>query len=138
MPPVPRPNPKLMVIGDSLPQGCRSLTVTAAFCAQSWPARLAAAQPGWEFVTPDFPRPVLFQLEDEITIHLNLATLVSRQRLEGFAGRLRQNLAAWQQNNRESQFACFDNLAVSGALIHDLYRRTATSSHAEIGELAPP
>ena len=28
MPPIPRPNPELMIIGDSLAQGCRSLTVS--------------------------------------------------------------------------------------------------------------
>jgi hypothetical protein len=54
-----------MSIGDSLAQGCRSLTVKESFCEQSWPARVAEAQK-WEFVTPDFPRPVLFDLEEEI------------------------------------------------------------------------
>jgi hypothetical protein len=101
--PVPRPNPELMVIGDSLPQGCRSLSVTADFCAQSWPARMAAAR-GWDFVTPDFPRPVLYQLEDEILNHLGLNALLHGQRLEGFGGRMRANLTAWLRNDKESQF----------------------------------
>src|SRR6266849_2046327 len=62
---VPRPNPELMIIGDSLAQGCRSLSVTKASCEQSWAARIAQEQ-AWEFVTPDFPRPILFNLEDEV------------------------------------------------------------------------
>ena len=53
---VPRPNPELMIIGDSIAQGCRSLTVNRAYCAQSWAARVAQEQ-DWDFVTPDFPRP---------------------------------------------------------------------------------
>jgi hypothetical protein len=30
---IPRPNPELMIIGDSLAQGCRSFTVNQDFCA---------------------------------------------------------------------------------------------------------
>ena len=133
---IPRPRPKLMVVGDSLAQGCRSLSVTADFCAQSWPARVATQQ-GWEFATPDFPRPVLFQLEDEIHSRLHLETLITRHRFEGCASRLRENLAAWQLNEKESGFPCFDNVAVAGALIHDLYTRTAASSHGQVESLAP-
>jgi len=56
-----------MVIGDSLAQGCRSLSVKADYCAQSCGARIAAAQK-WEFITPDFPREVLYDLEKEIRL----------------------------------------------------------------------
>jgi hypothetical protein len=44
----------VMVIGDSLAQGCRSLSVTSAFCAQSWGARIARAN-NWTFVPPTIP-----------------------------------------------------------------------------------
>jgi hypothetical protein len=56
-----------MVIGDSLAQGCRSLSIKADYCAQSWAARIAGAQK-WEFIAPDFPREVLFDLEHEIRL----------------------------------------------------------------------
>jgi hypothetical protein len=129
-----RPNPELMVIGDSLPQGCRSLTVTSDFCAQSWPARLAAAQ-GWDFVTPDLPRPILFDLETEILDilkpHLSF-DLADQLKLQGFVGRFNKNLADWVSNQRESKFDCFDNIAVAGDLISDLYQQSATNSQGTI------
>jgi hypothetical protein len=131
---VPRPRPKLMVIGDSLAQGCRSLTVSRAFCAQSWPARLAAAQ-NWEFVPPDHPRPVLFDLEEEIRRLTTLGFVLTGARFEGIEARFRRNLAEWLAGTIESGAACFDNLAVAGALVGDLYARTAASSDAEIAAL---
>lgn len=128
---VPRPHPKLMVIGDSLAQGCRSLTVSRAFCSQSWPARLAAEQ-NWEFVSPDHPRPVLFDLEDEVRRLTTLGFALSGARFEGIETRFRRNIAEWLAGTAESSFPCFDNVAVSGALIGDLYARTAASSEAEL------
>lgn len=121
-----RLNPELMVVGDSLAQGCRSLSVTADFCAQSWPARLAAVQ-GWEFVTPDFPRPILFDLDDDIRRQLDLAALL-RHRVPGFVSRFRQNLADWVRNVPASRFDSFDNVAVAGARILDLYQQTPASA----------
>jgi hypothetical protein len=131
---VPRPRPKLMAIGDSLAQGCRSLTVSRAFCAQSWPARLAAAQ-GWEFASPDHPRPVLFDLEDEVRRLTTLGFALSGARLEGVGARFRRNLAEWLAGPAEASAPCFDNVAVAGALVGDLYARTAASSAAEIAAL---
>jgi hypothetical protein len=133
---IPRPNPELMVIGDSLAQGCRSLTVNAAYCQQSWPARVAQAQQ-WEFRTPDFPRPVLFDLEQEIRRLNVLGLSVENFRLELIGARVRANLDAWRANVRESAFSCFDNLALAGALIYDLYTRSAATSAAEITALLP-
>lgn len=61
-----RMNPELMVIGDSLAQGCRSLSVTAKFCAESYGARIARER-GWEFEAPNHPRPEsLRNIEAEI------------------------------------------------------------------------
>jgi hypothetical protein len=131
---VPRPRPKLMVVGDSLAQGCRSLTVSRAFCSQSWPARLAAAQ-GWEFVSPDHPRPVLFDLEDEMRRLSTLGFALAGPRFEGIEPRFRRNLAEWLAGTAESSFPCFDNLAVAGALVGDVYARTADTSAADIAKL---
>ena len=133
--PIPRLNPKLMAIGDSLPQGTRHLTVKASFCAQSWPARIAQVQ-GWDFAVPDHPRPVLFDLEQEIRkldpVFLSPANLS----FVGLPGRVLENFKAWQKQPGSSKFECFDNLAVAGAKVHDLYSRTSASSSDEITIIA--
>ncbi len=130
------PPAELMVIGDSLAQGCRSLTVKREFCAQSWAARIAQCQ-GWRFITPDFPIPVLFDLEQEIR-QLDTGTIRFKElRFNGLFDRVRDNLSAWLANTPTSAFACFDNLALSGCLIDDLYTRTVRSSAEEVARLAP-
>jgi hypothetical protein len=133
---IPRPRPQLVVIGDSLAQGCRSLTVNADYCAQSWPARIAQEQ-AWDFVTPDFPRPVLFDLEEEVRSLPHLTLSLVNLRFEGFFQRVRENLRAWLKNDRESDASCFDNLALSAAKINDLYTRSAASSNDKIASLVP-
>jgi uncharacterized membrane protein len=133
---VPRLNPELMIIGDSLAQGCRSLTVNSTFCRQSWAARIAQAQ-DWEFRTPDFPRPILFDLEQELRNVNPLALSVATFRLVNIGARIRSNLDQWLQNARESDFNCFDNLGLSGAMIYDLYTRSAATSQTEIATIVP-
>ncbi|MGA8655540.1 MAG: hypothetical protein WB586_05270 [Chthoniobacterales bacterium] len=129
--------PELMVIGDSLAQGCRSLSVQATYCRQSWPARVATSQ-GWTFRTPDFPRPILFDLEQEIRLLGDVIQLAPAEiRFQGLVGRFLQNLRAWLANKKESAFLCFDNLGLSGAQPYDLYTRTAASSNAEIAKTCP-
>jgi hypothetical protein len=79
----------------------------------------------------------LFDLEAEIR-HLDPASLsVNGFRFEGLVGRLKDNLQGWLAGARESAFTCFDNLGLSGALIHDLYTRSAATSAAEIAALTP-
>src|SRR6266853_1569449 len=130
-------HPELMVIGDSLAQGCRSLTVSAPLCAQSWSARVAASQQ-WPFVTPDFPRPILFDLEYEVR-HLGELINVAPTHVVvgGFVTRIVENLRAWLLNNRESQHVCFDNLGLAGAKISDLLQRSATSCNEYIQRQFP-
>ncbi|MFJ4192491.1 hypothetical protein [Pseudomonas sp. NPDC089534] len=127
-----RLNPKLMAIGDSLPQGCRSLTVKAQFCAQSWPARIAAEQ-GWSFVSPDHPRPVLFDLEEELR-RLD-PVLFSPKTLALAAGlplRLTNNLKQWRTQAPGSKNQSFDNVAIAGSEVHDLYSRSAKHYESDI------
>jgi hypothetical protein len=132
--PIPRLNPKLMAIGDSLPQGCRHLTVKASYCAQSWPARIAQLQ-GWDFAAPDHHDPVLFDLEEEIRrldpIFLSPANLA----FVGLPGRIRANFARWQQQPGGSKFEAFDNLAVAGAKVHDLYSLTSARANDEVNKI---
>jgi hypothetical protein len=130
-------HPELMIIGDSLAQGCRSLTVDAALCKQSWAARVANAQ-GWQFVTPDFPRPILYDLEQEIRLLGDLIQIAPKDiRFQGLIGRLLQNLRAWLANQKESRYFCFDNLGLAGAQPYDLYARTATTSGTQIAAICP-
>ena len=56
-------NPELMAIGDSVYNGVRSLTIDRVLASHSVPAQVAAAF-GWDFVSPDYPRPVLANLEE--------------------------------------------------------------------------
>jgi hypothetical protein len=125
-----------MIIGDSLAQGCRSLTVNSAFCQQSSAARIAQAQ-NWEFRTPDFPRPILFDLEQELRNLNPLELSVETFRLVNIGARIRANLDQWLQNARESDFSCFDNLGLAGAMIFDLYTRSAATSQTEIDTIVP-
>jgi len=136
MPPIPRPNPELMTIGDSLAQGCRSLSVKAELCQQSWSARLAQAQ-GWEYIPPDFPRPILIDLEEEIRRLDTLTLSVDNFRFRGVKDRIRDNLAAWLSDPPDPDHDCFDNLSLSGALVYDLYSRSAGSSAATVRALTP-
>jgi hypothetical protein len=131
---ISRLKPKIMAIGDSLPQGCRSLTVKASYCAQSWPARIAAEQ-GWAFVSPDHPWEVLFDLEREIRrldpVLFSPATLA----LIGLPQRIKDNLQLWLGPTARSKNQSFDNLAVAGSEVHDLYNRTSASYGGEILKL---
>lgn len=130
-------HPELMVIGDSLSQGCRSLSVSQPFCQQSWPARIAVSQ-GWKFIVPDFPRPILFDLEFEIRQLGDLLQISPKDiRFQGLLGRFFENLRAWLANKLESKQTCFDNLGLAGCQPYDLYARTAVTSNAEIQALCP-
>jgi hypothetical protein len=116
-----------MVIGDSLAQGCRSLSVKSDYCAQSWGARVAAAQ-NWEFITPDFPREVLYDLEKEIRLLDTLSLSLDKLTFSNAVSRIRANLRNWLDQPGGSRHLCFDNLGLTGATIYDLYSRTSASS----------
>jgi hypothetical protein len=131
---IPRPRPKFMVIGDSLAQGCRSLSVNADYCAQSWGARIAAAQK-WEFITPDFPREVLYDLEKEIRLLDTLSLSLDKLTFSNAVSRIRANLRDWLDQPGGSQHLCFDNLGLTGAAIHDLYTRTSANSAEHIRQV---
>jgi hypothetical protein len=133
--PIPRLKPKLMAIGDSLPQGCRNLSIKASYCLQSWPARLAQTQ-GWFFASPDHHNPVLFDLEAEVRrldpIFLSPANLA----FAGLPGRILGNFERWQKRPGGSASECFDNLSVAGFQVHDLYSCTSARSDAFIKRVA--
>ncbi len=130
-----RYNPELMIIGDSLAQGCRSLSVSQGFCAQSYGARISSTV-NWPFVAPDHKRPVCFDAEKLIResglIVDVLSAFIVIKKLEKT---VKENVKAWQQDfalgNPLSSYCCFDNLGIAGTKIPDLMQRTASGSLAE-------
>jgi hypothetical protein len=61
---MPFMNPALMAVGDSLFQGTRSLTTSAALCAYSPPAQIARAMGIADFSFPDAAQPFIIDLEN--------------------------------------------------------------------------
>lgn len=116
-------HPELMVIGDSLAQGVRSLTAKASFFAGSVGARLAESQ-DWPFRSPDHPRPVLLDFAEEIR-RLSLTSILFLQHeLEEFTDRINDNIAFWMNRLLVSgpvDVAPFDNVAVAQAYVSDLF-----------------
>lgn len=124
----PFKNPELMVIGDSLAQGCRSLSVARHLCDQSYSSILAAAQ-GWKFNTPPFARPVLFDLEELTRKYLHWGILVGWPLLYK---RLQENLNEWIEHFTErkgAELEWCDNLAVAGANLEELGADPKRSNH---------
>lgn len=131
--------PVMMAIGDSFLNGMRSLTIHAELARLSIPAevgRCLAPPPGFaEFVPADYPpqRPVL--LDAEALLRRHVRTLLP---LTGLAelGLALPAIAAEVRNNARDWIAAqdstpvpaaprrFDNLAVAGARLPDLFSVT--------------
>ena len=119
-------HPELMMIGDLLSQGCRSLSVTQPFCQQSWPARIAQFQ-GWKFIAPDFPRLILFDLEEEVRLLGDLIQIPPTDiRFQGLLGRFFANLCAWLANKIESKQTCYTRPVRSESFIRSEIQRDDT------------
>jgi hypothetical protein len=122
-------NAELMVIGDSLAQGVQSMTFRPDFAAQCIGARLAALQ-GWAFNIQSHPRPVLFDIEAEVrqisTLEILEAPLFFKDLLQGLCDRINGNLEQWMQDLVDTTTVLnvdpFDNLAVGGAIVSDLFQ----------------
>jgi len=115
---MPKPvlHPPLMVIGDSVAQGCRSLSVTRQFCAQSYPATLARLADLGAFAAPRHPRAVLFDLEA-------IASDLAGQGLRIVLGGIGANYASWLADFAAppaGRPVTFDNLAIAGSTLEDL------------------
>ncbi len=78
----------------------------------------------------------MFDLEQEIRRLNPIALAAQTFRLDGFFGRLHENLMAWDLQEPES-VECFDNLGIAGATVADLYDRTATTCNQE-AQAEPP
>ena len=73
---IPRRRPELMVVGDSVAQGIRFLSISHEFASYAYPKLIADCQ-GRDFRVSDVPRPVLIDLEDEAR-QLRVLSLVHR------------------------------------------------------------
>ena len=110
--------PKLMAIGDSMYHGVRSLTMSPGLADYSPPAQVARAL-NIPFSVPNPPRPILFDLEEELrnSSILDIAAhLISRAA---------DNLEQWLAQRVWSPLSAFDNVSIGGATIKDLWTRTA-------------
>ncbi|TVR81009.1 MAG: hypothetical protein EA405_09300 [Rhodospirillales bacterium] len=115
--------PKTMVIGDSLFNGVRSLTINAELASLAAPVMVAEAL-GEFMQAPDYPRPILFDLEAMLRQDLSLDVL--RQTVVA-------NGKAWLETAPKwSEHVFFDNIAVAGAEIESLWQDRAGDYRAQV------
>ncbi len=104
--------PELMAIGDSLGNGVRSLTIDSDLAAHAVPAQVARAF-NWDFVTPDYPRPMLADFE-----------AIFRDPVVGTLDLLRNAVAnahAWLSDTRWSRQPMFHNLSIAQQVVADTF-----------------
>jgi hypothetical protein len=104
--------PELMAIGDSLGNGVRSLTIDSDLAAHAVPAQVARAF-NWDFVAPDYPRPMLADLE-----------AIFRNPLAGTLDLLRNataNAHAWLNDQTWSRQPMFHNLSIAQQVVADTF-----------------
>jgi lysophospholipase L1-like esterase len=107
----------MMVIGDSLGQGCRSFTVTNEFCSECYGAIIAKALKQ-KFVTPKYPKPVIWHLED-ILSQIDIVTALGQ--LPGILGQISNNIKFWAGSSWASnKVAYHDNVATTGSNLNDV------------------
>lgn len=116
-------NPELMSIGDSIFNGVRSLSIDENLANTSPPAFLARGL-GLPMVQPDYPRPVLFDLEREVRDGIDLSRI--RSRIIDNGEKWLSTSGAW------SDHRFFDNIAVAGYAYDDLHRATAGAARNRI------
>jgi hypothetical protein len=119
--------PELMAIGDSLGNGVRSLTIDRDLAAHSVSAQVARAF-NWEFITPDYPRPMLANFER-----------IFRDPFSGTLDLLRNaanNAHAWLADQRWSQQPMFHNLSIAQQVVSDVYTANYAASLATAANIA--
>lgn len=135
--------PALMAIGDSIFNGTRSLTTSPGLARVAVPALVARGLGIRNFRAPDYPRPVLFDLEAHVRQGVDLARL--RRECLANAERWFDSRGVWSSQR------FFDNIAIAGAeysnLEHDTsghhkveaeraYQRLRDSDGSAIGPIA--
>ncbi len=118
--------PKMMAIGDSQFNGTRSLTTDAVGANNSPPAQVAQ-QIGIDFKIPDYPRPILFDLE---------AVIRDVQSVDDMVDDAIKNAKDWQHTLALSTGPRFhDNLAVAGHTYQDLWEARSGTNRLNIPKL---
>ena len=108
--------PEIMAIGDSLYNGVRSLTIKEDL-AQGSPAAQVARGLGFAFNVPDYRRPILFDLEEELREGVDLDRI--RENIIDNAERWLEERGNWSGDS------FFDNIAVAGFEFADLHKASA-------------
>ena len=102
---------ELMAIGDSIYNGVRSLTIDANLASHSVPAQVAKAF-RWEFVSPDYPRVLLADVEkvfsDPASGTLNLVKNAAA------------NAHAWLADASWSHNELFHNLSIAQQVVDEI------------------
>lgn len=112
--------PDIMAIGDSMYQGIHSMSMPPWMAAQSAPAQVARAL-GMKMVVPDLSHPLLWDIVTELR---NGGIVDIATRLLDIC---KQNLRHWQPDQPWSEHEAFDNVAIGGAAIEDLWTATYDS-----------
>lgn len=112
--------PDIMAIGDSMYQGIHSMSMTPWMARQSAPAQIARAL-GMKMVVPDLSQPLLWDIVAELR-NGGIPKIVIRMH-----DICKENLRHWQPGQRWSAHEAFDNVAIGGALIEDLWTVTDNS-----------
>ena len=113
-------SPDIMAIGDSLYHGVHSLSFAPWMAAHSTPALVARAI-GMRMVVPDPAHPLLWDLTEEIR-HDSVPGLARRM-----PDIVRASLVHWRPDQPWSVHEAFDNIAIGGADIADLWTATDAS-----------
>ena len=109
--------PELMAIGDSIYNGVRSLSITPTLARLSAPALVARGLNINGFRIPEYPRPILFDLEDHVREGIDFDRLLDE---------ILDNAKAWIDDGGVwTQTKCFDNIAIAGATYKDLHDNTS-------------
>ena len=118
---------EMMAIGNSLYNGVRSLTIDADLAAHSVPAQVANAF-RWPFISPDYPRVMLADVEkifcDPLSGTLNLIKNAAA------------NAHAWLASATWSNDAMFHNLSIAQQVVSDIATANYSQSLATAEQLA--
>jgi hypothetical protein len=143
------PRPVLMAIGDSFLNGMRAYTIHDAHAAQSIPAMLApslipAPPPSAPFAQAHYPDAILIDVEAELRRigpfppNTGLAQLLGR--LEAIKRGVALNAHAWLRrfagDPPPNAPPAFDNLAIAGAVLADVFEATLGQVEARIAAMA--
>ena len=121
--------PDIMAIGDSMYQGIHSLSMPPWMAEHSAPAQVARAL-GLKMVVPDLSQPLLWDIVKELRDG-GIAGIV-----KNMPAICRSNLLHWQPGQPWSAHEAFDNVAIGGAVIKELWTLTYDSKWQEFLRLS--